>query len=91
MHTEREVEIFTVPGLVYTSRKSPAAIEKSPKVGRSHGLTSGMLICASWSSYDQVLENWWIHGQMVNALMPLVLQRQCNTLINDIISVIGTP
>ena len=39
-----------IPGLVYTSRKSRAAMEKSAKVGRSLGFTSGMLIFASWSS-----------------------------------------
>lgn len=44
---KREIEFSFIPGLVYTSKKSPAAMEKSPKVGRSHGFTSGMLILAS--------------------------------------------
>ena len=47
---EGKRERYFVPGLVYTSKKSPAAMEKSPKVGRSHGFTSGMLIFVSWSS-----------------------------------------
>ena len=31
------------PGVVYTMRKSPAAIENSPSLGRSQGSTSGMV------------------------------------------------
>ena len=63
----------TAPGFEYTSKKSPAAIEKSPKDGRLQGSTSGMETFASWLSWDQVLENWCTHGQMVKALTPLLL------------------
>ena len=45
------------PGFVYTSKKSPAAIEKSPNVGRVQGSTSGMVTLVSWLSYDHMLEN----------------------------------
>ena len=41
---EREREI---PGVEYTSKKSPAAMEKRPNDGRLLGSTSGTLIFAS--------------------------------------------
>ena len=47
-----------IPGSVYTSKKSPAAIEKFELFcsDNSHGLTSGNVIGRVWSSFERLLQ-----------------------------------
>ena len=62
-----------LPGVWYTSRKSPAAIEKSEVGGRLLGSTSGKVIGWVWSAVSLLLVHWCIHGYSVNELISVHL------------------
>ena len=61
----REVPVY-LPASVYTSRKSPAAMEKSAFSGRSAGFKSGKCMACVWSSNVRLLQNWCTQGYRAN-------------------------
>ncbi len=65
-------KVTNVPGSVYTSRKSPAAIEKLGFVvsDNSMGFMSGKVTGRVWSSLERLLLFWWIHGYTVYTSVP---------------------
>ena len=69
-----------LPGSWYTSRKSPAAMEKLELGGTSEGSTSGNLIGLIWSPDCILLVHWCIHGYRVKlfTLWHLQYGKYCN-------------
>ena len=55
-HFNAPIQNENLPFSTYTSRKSPAAIEKLELTGKSEGLTSGNSIYCVWSPFLKLLQ-----------------------------------
>lgn len=65
------------PDVLYTSKKSPAAMEKLTSSARSDGLMSGNVTCIVWSLLLMLLLHWCTHGYRRKSSTSLHLPRLC--------------